>query len=60
MAKSLLEIEEAAQKVADGMEIVYTLNRTMLPLEDFSAAEVEEVLIRAARKFFEAHNGRNA
>jgi hypothetical protein len=42
------------------MEIVYTLNRTMLPLEGFSVTEVEEVLIRAARKFFEAHNGRNA
>jgi hypothetical protein len=60
MAKSLLEIEEAAQKVVDGMEIVYTLNRTMLTLEGFSVTEVEEVLIRAARKFFEAHNGRNA
>ena len=53
--KSAIDIEEEAEKMVDGLEVVFTLSRVMMPGMGFTPEEAEKVIRKAARKLFERY-----
>lgn len=55
--KSLVQLEQEAEKMVDALEVVFTLSRGLMPMMGFEESEIDEIFIRAARKLRDRHDG---